>query len=164
MSHSHLLANQVIGHACHRTMHINTSSQVVRTNNAQKKSGDLTLSLLFAHSVAAHHTDWKTGFNAPGLQSIRWNFINEFSFCYGFPTTKISLATASSCFYKGFLRRWKLFVHNEYPISIIPVGCDWESLKTEVGHWALIDDKKLRTGVELNPPDDCGHGTWSTFL
>ena len=57
MSHSHLLANQVIGHACHRTMHMNTSSQVVRTNNAQKKSGDLTLSLLFAHSVAAHHSD-----------------------------------------------------------------------------------------------------------
>ena len=64
MSHSHLLANQVIGHACHRTMHMNTSSQVVSTNNAQKKSGDLTLSLLFAHSVAAHHTDRKTGFNA----------------------------------------------------------------------------------------------------
>ena len=63
MSHSHLLANQVIGHACHRTMHMNTSSQVVRTNNAQKKSGDLT-PLLFAHSVAAHHTKRKTGFNA----------------------------------------------------------------------------------------------------
>ena len=47
MSHSHLLANQVIGHACHRTMHMNTSFQVVRTNNAQKKSGDLREAFIY---------------------------------------------------------------------------------------------------------------------
>ena len=164
MSQGHPLANQVIGHACHRTMHMNTSFQVVRTNNAQ--SGELKpLELYYLHTPPPRTTPIEK------QASMHWSTINKMNFHnWIFILLRIPYYKHFPCncvfvlLFKGFLRRWNLFVHNEYPISIIPVGFDWESLKTEVGHWALIDDKKLRTGVELNPPDDCGHGTWSTFL
>ena len=72
MSHSHLLANQVIGHACHRTMHMNTSSQVVRTNNAQKKSGDLTPLLFDTPSPRTTPIEKQA--------SMHWSPINEMNF------------------------------------------------------------------------------------
>ena len=75
MSHSHLLANQVIGHACHRTMHMNTSSQVVRTNNAQKKSGDLTsLKLYYLHTPSPRTTPIEK------QASMHWSTINKMIF------------------------------------------------------------------------------------
>ena len=75
MSHSHLLANQVIGHARHRTMHMNTSLQVVRTNNAQKKSGDLTpLELYYLHTTSTRTTPIEK------QASMHWSTINKMNF------------------------------------------------------------------------------------
>ena len=73
MSHSHLLANQVIGHACHRTMHMNTSLQVVRTNNAQKISGDLTR-LYYLHTPSPRTTPIEK------QALMHWSTINEMKF------------------------------------------------------------------------------------
>ena len=73
MSHSHLLANQVIGHACHRTMHMNTSSQVVCTNNAQ--SGELTpLELYYLHTPSPRTTPIEK------QASMHWSAINKMNF------------------------------------------------------------------------------------
>ena len=73
MSHGHPLANQVIGHACHRTMHMNTSLQVVPTNNAQKKSGDLTR-LYYLHTPSPRTTPIEK------QALMHWSTINEMKF------------------------------------------------------------------------------------